>query len=167
MSKDERYDVTQHDGITEGKWEIRHSGTCIDVVVYADDEKRAFSPIINFTRELGHLVMKIDRDRADLEAIASLPEILDALKKAYEENDNLEWLLAKAHGEGNMVHSLVHLGVKQQVEKLQTENTRLRDSLFIINEDMKDCEVGGMSHVRKIINFVNDVCEAERITPHE
>jgi hypothetical protein len=87
MSKDERYDVTQHDGITEGKWEIRHSGTCIDVVVYADDEKRAFSPIINFTRELGHLVMKIDRDRADLEAIASLPEILDALKKAYEEND--------------------------------------------------------------------------------
>ena len=95
MSKDERYDVTQHDGITEGKWEIRHSGTCIDVVVYADDEKRAFSPIINFTRESGHLVMKIDRDRADLEAIASLPEILNALKKAYEREEELTRLLER------------------------------------------------------------------------
>ena len=88
MSKDEeRYDVSQHDGITKGKWEIRRSGSSIDVVVYADDEKRAFSPIINFTREYADAVMKIDRDRADLEAIASLPEILDALKKAYERED--------------------------------------------------------------------------------
>tara|TARA_Y100000034_G_C6527061_1_gene227025 strand:- start:52 stop:420 length:369 start_codon:yes stop_codon:yes gene_type:complete len=98
MSKDERYDVTQHDGITEGKWEIRHSGTCIDVVAYGDDEKRGFSPIINFTRELGHLVMKIDRDRADLEAIASLPEILDALKKAYERIDELQDLACNCAG---------------------------------------------------------------------
>jgi hypothetical protein len=90
MSKDEeRYDVSQHDGITKGKWEIRRSGSSIDVVVYADDEKRAFSPIINFTREYADAVMKIDRDRADLEAIASLPEILDALKEAYEEIDLL------------------------------------------------------------------------------
>ena len=109
MSKDEeRYDVSQHDGITKGKWEIRRSGSSIDVVVYADDEKRAFSPIINFTREYADAVMKIDRDRADLEAIASLHEILDALKKAYEREDELrkrlKWLenvvaLAQEHGD--------------------------------------------------------------------
>jgi hypothetical protein len=154
MSKDEKYDVSQHEGHTPGPWWL----CCEDDTLYARwiqaDEKSICSDLNEATE-------------VDAQLLAATPEILDALKKAYEENDNLEWLLAKAHGEGNMVHSLVHLGVTQQVEKLQTENTRLRDSLFIINEDMKDCEEGGMHHVRKIKNFVNDVCEAERITPHE
>jgi hypothetical protein len=146
MSKDEeRYDVSQHDGITEGPWKI-------------EGARR-----IEGKSDLRIVVKGGISREANLQFIASSPEILDALKKAYEEVDNLEWLLAKAHGEGNMVHSLVHLGVTQQLEVSKTENERLRDALHVINEDMKDCEEGGMPHVRKIANFVNDVCESEKI----
>ena len=158
MSKDERYDVSQHEGHTEGKW-------------YIDDGEG----VINKEMENGDIIaihlfephcdddITEDEDTINKELLVSAPEILNALKKAYEEIDNLEWLLAKAHGEGNMVHSLVHLGVTQQVESLTAENGRMKDALRIINEDMKDCEEGGMPHVRKIADFVNDVCESEKI----
>ena len=158
MSKDEeRYDVSQHDGITKGGWTLE----TIDNYPIEADKLKIVSRVGRWTRNVA--VLDEDIKRVDLHAIFALPKILDALKKAYEEVDNLEWLLAKAHGEGNMVHSLVHLGVTQQLEVSKTENERLRDALHVINEDMKDCEEGGMPHVRKIANFVNDVCESEKI----
>ena len=75
MSKDERYDVSQHDGITEGPWKI-------------EGARR-----IEGKSDLRIVVKGGISREANLQFIASSPEILDALKKAYREIDALRYTI--------------------------------------------------------------------------
>ena len=72
MSKDERYDVSQHNGITPGPWtNAPMIGTVVQGVRAGEDAKeRAFD---------GH--------DPDYQLLFAAPDILNALKKAYEEID--------------------------------------------------------------------------------
>jgi hypothetical protein len=86
------------------------------------------------------------------------------LKRCYAEIDSLEWINAKAHGGGNMVHSLVHLGVTQQVEVLEDVNKILRDTLGLINEGFNDIEDIPMK-LQMIVEFVKLSCKTHKIAP--
>jgi hypothetical protein len=77
MSKDDRYNVSQHEGHTPGPWWL----CCEDDTLYARwiqaDEKSICSDLNEATE-------------VDAQLLAATPEILDALKKAYEIIDALE-----------------------------------------------------------------------------
>lgn len=90
----ERIDLKRFEKITEGKWEIRHEGKRIDIVVYLDDKDKAFNPVVNITYEFGDIIDLYERDVADMNAIAAVPEFLQALKEAYEEIDKLQKALS-------------------------------------------------------------------------
>jgi hypothetical protein len=84
MSKDEeRYDVSQHDGITKGGWTLE----TIDNYPIEADKLKIVSRVGRWTRNVA--VLDEDIKRVDLHAIFALPKILDALKKAYEREDQL------------------------------------------------------------------------------
>ena len=76
MSKDEKYDVSQHEGHTPGPWWL----CCEDDTLYARwiqaDEKSICSDLNEATE-------------VDAQLLAATPEILNALKKAYEREDQL------------------------------------------------------------------------------
>jgi hypothetical protein len=84
VSKDERIDLKQFEGITKGKWSIIRNGSRIDIGVGTPD---AYSPVITFTESLADAVMKIERDVADMNAIAAVPEMIAELKKCYDRID--------------------------------------------------------------------------------
>ena len=87
-----KIDLEQFEGITKGKWSIIRNGGRIDIGVGTPD---SYSPIITFTESLAKQVMTIDRDVADMNAIAAVPELIAALKESYERIDELkEHLLA-------------------------------------------------------------------------
>ena len=69
MSKDEKYDVSQHEGHTPGPW------------LLDNDEVKPLGVILN-------------EDTPDARLIAATPEILDALKEAYDEIDKLRRVLS-------------------------------------------------------------------------
>ena len=79
MSKDERIELSQFEGITEGPWWINH-----------EDGDGATS-IWNGTIDEGNMnhVADVDGNETDLALIAKLPELIGALKKAYEREDQL------------------------------------------------------------------------------
>tara|TARA_Y100000310_G_scaffold260929_1_gene270068 strand:- start:180 stop:584 length:405 start_codon:yes stop_codon:yes gene_type:complete len=79
MSKDERIELSQFEGITEGPWWINH-----------EDGDGATS-IWNGTIDEGNMnhVADFDGNETDLALIAKLPELIGALKKAYEREDQL------------------------------------------------------------------------------
>lgn len=81
-----RIDLTQFEKITAGEWSIIRNGNRIDIGVGTSS---AYSPIITFTAELAEVVMKIERDVADMNAIAAIPNLLAELKRCYEEIDAL------------------------------------------------------------------------------
>ena len=81
-----RIDLTQFEKITAGEWSIIRNGNRIDIGVGTSS---AYSPIITFTTELAEMVMKIERDVADMNAIASIPNLLAELKKCYAKEDEL------------------------------------------------------------------------------
>tara|TARA_Y100000310_G_scaffold320866_1_gene377746 strand:- start:595 stop:903 length:309 start_codon:yes stop_codon:yes gene_type:complete len=80
MSKDERYDVSQHEGHTPGPWWL----CCEDDTLYARwiqaDEKSICSDLNEATE-------------VDAQLLAATPEILDALKEAYDEIDKLRTVI--------------------------------------------------------------------------
>ena len=85
-----RIDLTQFENITAGEWSIIRNGNRIDIGVGTSS---AYSPIITFTTELAEMVMKIERDVADMNAIASVPNLIAELKRCYEELDcKNKWL---------------------------------------------------------------------------
>ena len=75
-----RIDLTQFEKITAGEWSIIRNGNRIDIGVGTSS---AYSPIITFTTELAEMVMKIERDVADMNAIASVPNLIAELKRCY------------------------------------------------------------------------------------
>ena len=82
-----RIDLTQFEEITAGEWSIIRNGNRIDIGVGTSS---AYSPIITFTAELAEVVMGIERDVADMNAIAAIPNLLVELKRCYERVDYLE-----------------------------------------------------------------------------
>ena len=95
----ERIDLTQFEAITEGKWEvINFSGGGIDIGVRYTNH--GHKPVVNFTQRMAEQVSKIERDVADMNAIAAVPDLIAELKRCYEEIDQLRETaqrLAQAH----------------------------------------------------------------------
>jgi len=74
----ERIDLNQFEAITKGKWEvIDTSAGGIDIGVRHNG---GHSPVITFTQGMGEQVRKIERDVADMNAIAAVPELIAELK---------------------------------------------------------------------------------------
>ena len=85
----ERIDLTQFDAITKGDWEvIELPGGGIDIGVrYTNHGHR---PVVNFTQRMGEQVKQIERDVADMNAIAAVPRLIAELKRCYEEIDSAQ-----------------------------------------------------------------------------
>jgi hypothetical protein len=85
----ERIDLSQYDGITEGKWEVIDTpGGGIDVGV--KHSHNSHSPVITFTQRLADVVRKSERDTADLQAIADIPILIAELERCYRLIDDLQ-----------------------------------------------------------------------------
>jgi len=90
----ERIDLTQFEKITQGDWEvILLPGGGIDIGVRYTNH--GHKPVVNFTQRMAEQVQQIERDVADMNAIASVPKMIAELKKRYEEIDNLHVTLHK------------------------------------------------------------------------
>ena len=94
QDKSGRIDLSRFSGITAGKWEIidTHSGG-IDVGVRTgryQSKGVGHIPVITFTRSLAHIVRKSERDMADLQAIAAVPELISELRRVYRRLDVCE-----------------------------------------------------------------------------
>ena len=77
MSKDERIDLTQFQGITEGPWECRRN----------DDDYPTSHHIID---SAGTMDWRPEvNGESDAKAIAAVPALIDELKKCYEMIDSL------------------------------------------------------------------------------
>ena len=87
----ERIDLTQFEKITQGKWELIDTPIG-GIVIGVRDGTKAYRPVITFTERMGKEVRKIERDVADMNAIASVPEFIAELKRCYKQID----LLTKA-----------------------------------------------------------------------
>ena len=82
MSKNERYNVSQHDGITEGPWKWDKGILCNDNAIDPNYGTKGFDIL-----ELdGRFVLPSNANKT---VIAAIPDILNALKEAYEEIDRL------------------------------------------------------------------------------
>jgi hypothetical protein len=93
---DERIDLSQFEKITHGKWSVIRNGGRIDIGV---GDSYSYAPIITFTDSLAEVVMKIDRDVADMNAIAATPELIAELKRCYEEIDKMQHSIVKNIGD--------------------------------------------------------------------
>mgnify|MGYP005989445725 CR=1 FL=1 len=99
-----RIDLTQFDAITKGPWEvIELPGGGIDIGVrYTNHGHR---PVVNFTQRMGEQVKQIERDVADMNAIAAVPDLIAELKRCYEELDNLKRLVTWNHTDSDNIAS--------------------------------------------------------------
>ena len=78
----ERIDLTQFDAITKGDWEVIDTPNGgIDIGVR---QSGGHSPVVTFTQSMGEQVKQIERDVADMNAIAAVPELIAELKRCYE-----------------------------------------------------------------------------------
>ena len=148
----ERIDLNQFEAITKGKWEVINlPGGGIDIGVRYTNH--GHTPIVNFTQRMGEQVSKIERDVADMNAIAAVPELIAELK-------DLRWK---------------HMQVLRERKDLRDEGLRMakkldseRDALQIIRDDLDrviaNTPVGLGSQwwrdeVRKIRNLANDATQ--------
>ena len=84
-----KIDLTQFDEITKGTWEvIELPGGGIDIGVRYTNH--GHKPVVNFTQRMGEQVKQIERDVADMNAIAAVPNLLAELKKCYLVIDQLK-----------------------------------------------------------------------------
>jgi hypothetical protein len=125
---DERIDLNQFEAITKGKWEVIDTPAGgIDIGVR---HSGGHSPVVTFTQGMGEQVRKIERDVADMNAIAAVPRLIAELER-------LRWK---------------HMQVLKQRKDLRDERLRLAEKLetYLARHD---------ELVRKIKNFVNDTSE--------
>jgi hypothetical protein len=83
----ERIDLSQFEEITHGNWSVIRNGGRIDIGV---GDSYSYAPIVTFTDSLAEVVMKIDRDVADMNAIAAAPKLISELKRCYSLIDDLQ-----------------------------------------------------------------------------
>jgi len=103
---EKRIDLSQFDAITPGNWEIIETPNGgIHIGVRLGDN--AHRHIITFTDSLGEQVKKIERDVADMNAIAAVPSLIAQLKICYEAIDHMkEALLEQTNTNIFLVQSL-------------------------------------------------------------
>ena len=83
---EKRIDLSQFDAITPGNWEaIETPNGGIHIGVRLGEN--AHRHIITFTDSLAEQVKKIERDVADMNAIAAVPRLIAELKRCYERED--------------------------------------------------------------------------------
>ena len=153
----ERIDLNQFEAITKGKWEVIDTPAGgIDIGVR---HSGGHSPVVTFTQGMGGQVRKIERDIADMNAIAAVPELIAELKdlrwkhmQVLKERKDLRdeglRMANKADFQGNRVESLL-------------------DALRIIRDDLDEAIAQGhlpitSTHgidVRRIRNFANDATQ--------
>ena len=96
-----RIDQTQFDAITKGQWEVIDTpGGGIDIGVR---QSGGHSPVVTFTQSMGKQVKQIPRDVADMNAIAAVPDLIDELKRRYEELDEAKIVAEAAKRLSNMI----------------------------------------------------------------
>lgn len=147
----ERIDLNQFEAITKGKWEVINlPGGGIDIGVRYTNH--GHTPIVNFTQRMGEQVSKIERDVADMNAIAAVPELIAELK-------DLRWKHMQVLRERK---DLRDEGLRM-AKKLDSERNRIEsliDALRIIRDDLDEIShfTNGVQ-VRKIRNFANDATQ--------
>ena len=90
----ERIDLSQFDAITPGNWEVietPNGGIHIGVRL----GENAHRHIITFTDSLGDQVKKIERDVADMNAIAAVPRLIAELKRCYKLLDDADYAMSR------------------------------------------------------------------------
>lgn len=89
-----RIDLSQFDAITPGNWELietPNGGIRIGVRL----GENAHRHIITFTESLGEQVKKIERDVADMNAIAAVPRLIAELKRCYKLLDDADYAMSR------------------------------------------------------------------------
>jgi len=83
-----RIELSKFDAITEGTWEvIELPGGGIDIGVRYNNH--GHKPVVNFTQRMGEQVKQIERDVADMNAIAAVPKLIAELKRMYAREEEL------------------------------------------------------------------------------
>ncbi len=150
----ERIDLNQFEAITKGKWEVINlPGGGIDIGVRYTNH--GHTPIVNFTQRMGEQVSKIERDVADMNAIAAVPELIAELK-------DLRWKHMQVLRERK---DLRDEGLRL-AKKLDSERNRIEtliDALRFIRDDLNEAIAQGHLPITstngidatKIRNFAN------------
>jgi hypothetical protein len=148
----ERIDLNQFEAITKGKWEVIDTpagGIDIGVRLWNNG---GHNPVVTFTQRMGEQVRKIERDVADMNAIAAVPELIAELKdlrwkhmqvlrERKDLRDECLRMSKKADFQGNRIESLI-------------------DALRIIRDDLDEIShFTNGAQVRKIRNFANDATQ--------
>ena len=112
----ERIDLNQFEAITKGKWEVIDTPAGgIDIGVRHGG---GHSTVVAFTQGMAEQVRKIERDVADMNAIAAVPELIAELKdlrwkhmQVLKERKDLRdeglRMAKKADSQGNRIESLI------------------------------------------------------------
>lgn len=89
-----KIDLSEFDAITKGEWRIiRNTNAVGGIDIGAVDPMMpdaGYRPVVQFTAQYGDQVMQIERDVADMKAIAAVPKMIAELKRCYERIDELE-----------------------------------------------------------------------------
>ena len=89
MSKDERYDVSQHEGHTPGPWEEGEYIPSDEMIERFQNRELQGAVMQQGSNIMLAMIGLDDNGEKDRQLLAATPEILDALKKAYEREDQL------------------------------------------------------------------------------
>ncbi len=88
-----RIDLSEFDAITKGEWRIiRNTNAVGGIDIGAVDPAMpdtGYRPVVQFTAQFGDQVMQIERDVADMKAIAAVPRMIAELKRMYAREEEL------------------------------------------------------------------------------
>ena len=88
-----KIDLSEFDAITKGEWRIiRNTNAVGGIDIGAVDPAipdAGYKPVVQFTAQYGDQVMQIERDVADMKAIAAVPKMIAELKRMYAREEEL------------------------------------------------------------------------------
>ena len=88
-----KIDLSEFDAITKGEWRIiRNTNAVGGIDIGAVDPSMpdaGYRPVVQFTAQFGDQVMQIERDVADMKAIAAVPKMIAELKRMYAREEEL------------------------------------------------------------------------------
>ena len=88
-----KIDLSEFDAITKGEWRIiRNTNAVGGIDIGAVDPAMpddGYRPVVQFTAQFGDQVMQIERDVADMKAIAAVPKMIAELKRMYAREGEL------------------------------------------------------------------------------
>ena len=88
-----KIDLSEFDAITKGEWRIiRNTNAVGGIDIGAVDPAMpdaGYRPVVQFTAQFGDQVMQIERDVADMKAIAAVPRMIAELKRMYAREEQL------------------------------------------------------------------------------